>query len=135
MLSKERLSAIRAKVNRADSSTNKKNATLSSVSVNGDRITERKKESFKTANSFIIRGKIEENKTLTKRGEPSLNCAQQRYSVVVNGKEHTVFTQRCSSRHGQNCQRIKAFVWQEKMKEIFTDLISKYPNHKYLFIT
>lgn len=135
MLSKERLSAIRAKVNRADSSTNKKSATLSSVSMNGDRITERKKESFKTANSFIIRGKIEENETLTKRGERSLNCAQQRYIVVVNGKAHTVFTHRCRSRHCQNCQRIKAFVWQEKMKEIFPDLISKYPNHKYLFIT
>ncbi|HHO8467957.1 TPA: protein rep [Klebsiella pneumoniae] len=135
MLSKERLSAIRAKVNRADSSTNKKSATLSSVSINGDRITERKKESFKTANSFIIRGKIEENETLTKRGERSLNCAQQRYIVVVNGKAHTVFTHRCRSRHCQNCQRIKAFVWQEKMKEIFPDLISKYPNHKYLFIT
>ncbi|MDH8527990.1 protein rep, partial [Klebsiella pneumoniae] len=26
-------------------------------------------------------------------------------------------------------------MWQEKMKEIFPDLISKYPNHKYLFIT
>ncbi|MCT6788534.1 protein rep [Salmonella enterica] len=135
MLSKERLSAIRAKVNRADSSQNKKSVTLSSVSTNGDRITERKKESFKTANSFIIRGKIEENETLTKRGERSLNCAQQRYIVVVNGKAHTVFTHRCRSRHCQNCQRIKAFVWQEKMKEIFPDLISKYPNHKYLFIT
>ncbi|HCB0377569.1 TPA: protein rep [Klebsiella pneumoniae] len=135
MLSEERLSAIRAKVNRAQSSTNKKSATLSSVSINGDRITERKKESFKTANSFIIRGKIEENETLTKRGERSLNCAQQRYIVVVNGKAHTVFTHRCRSRHCQNCQRIKAFVWQEKMKEIFPDLISKYPNHKYLFIT
>ncbi|EBL6795998.1 hypothetical protein CF242_22980 [Salmonella enterica] len=135
MLSEERLSAIRAKVNRAQSSTNKKSATLSSVSMNGDRITERKKESFKTANSFIIRGKIEENETLTKRGERSLNCAQQRYIVVVNGKAHTVFTHRCRSRHCQNCQRIKAFVWQEKMKEIFPDLISKYPNHKYLFIT
>lgn len=135
MLSQERLSAIRAKVNRAQSSTNKKSATLSSVSINGDRITERKKESFKTANSFIIRGKIEENETLTKRGERSLNCAQQRYIVVVNGKAHTVFTHRCRSRHCQNCQRIKAFVWQEKMKEIFPELISKYPNHKYLFIT
>ncbi|HAM9333077.1 protein rep [Salmonella enterica subsp. enterica serovar 1,4,[5],12:i:-] len=135
MLSEERLSAIRAKVNRANSSQNKKSATLSSVSINGDRITERKKESFKTANSFIIRGKIEENETLKKRGERSLNCAQQRYIVVVNGKAHTVFTHRCRSRHCQNCQRIKAFVWQEKMKEIFPDLISKYPNHKYLFIT
>ncbi|CAH1480285.1 Replication protein (plasmid) [Klebsiella pneumoniae] len=135
MLSRERVSAIRAKVNRAQSSTNKKSVTLSSVSTNGDRITERKKESFKTANSFIIRGKIEENETLTKRGERSLNCAQQRYIVVVNGKAHTVFTHRCRSRHCQNCQRIKAFVWQEKMKEIFPDLISKYPNHKYLFIT
>lgn len=135
MLSEERLSAIRAKVNRANSSQNKKSVTLSSVSTNGDRITERKKESFKTANSFIIRGKIEENETLTKRGERSLNCAQQRYIVVVNGKAHTVFTHRCRSRHCQNCQRIKAFVWQEKMKEIFPDLISKYPNHKYLFIT
>ena len=135
MLSRERVSAIRAKVNRANSSQNKKSVTLSSVSTNGDRITERKKESFKTANSFIIRGKIEENETLTKRGERSLNCAQQRYIVVVNGKAHTVFTHRCRSRHCQNCQRIKAFVWQEKMKEIFPDLISKYPNHKYLFIT
>lgn len=44
MLSEERLSAIRAKVNRANSSQNKKSATLSSVSINGDRITERKKK-------------------------------------------------------------------------------------------
>lgn len=135
MLSKERLSAIRAKVNRADSSTNKKSATLSSVSINGDRITERKKESFKTANSFIIRGKIEENETLTKRGERSLNCAQQRYVVVVNGKAHTVFTHRCRSRHCQNCQRIKAFIWQEKMKEIIPELSINFKNGKYLFIT
>jgi len=135
MLSEERISAIRANVNRVKDSTNNKNVTLSSASSNGNRITERKKESFKTANSFIIRGKIEENETLTKRGERSLNCAQQRYVVIVNGKAHTVFTHRCRSRHCQNCQRIKAFVWQEKMKEIFPDLISKYPNHKYLFIT
>ncbi|EEK7334740.1 hypothetical protein FE02_25255 [Salmonella enterica subsp. enterica serovar Newport] len=135
MLSKERISAIRAKVNRAESSQNKKSVTLSSVSINGDRITERKKESFKTANSFIIRGKIEENETLTKRGERSLNCAQQRYIVVVNGKAHTVFTHRCRSRHCQNCQRIKAFVWQEKMKEIIPELSINFKNGKYLFIT
>ncbi|MDG0332251.1 protein rep [Klebsiella pneumoniae] len=135
MLSGERLSAIRAKVNRAQGSQNKKSATLSSVSINGDRITERKKESFKTANSFIIRGKIEENETLTKRGERSLNCAQQRYIVVVNGKAHTVFTHRCRSRHCQNCQRIKAFVWQEKMKEIIPELSINFKNGKYLFIT
>lgn len=135
MLSGERLSAIRAKVNRAQCSQNKKSATLSSVSINGDRITERKKESFKTANSFIIRGKIEENETLTKRGERSLNCAQQRYVVVVNGKAHTVFTHRCRSRHCQNCQRIKAFVWQEKMKEIIPELSINFKNGKYLFIT
>ncbi|SBY88961.1 Replication protein [Klebsiella quasipneumoniae] len=135
MLSRERISAIRVKVNRAQSSQNKKSVTLSSVSVNGDRITERKKESFKTANSFIIRGKIEENETLTKRGERSLNCAQQRYIVVVNGKAHTVFTHRCRSRHCQNCQRIKAFVWQEKMKEIIPELSINFKNGKYLFIT
>ncbi|HGW3610650.1 TPA: protein rep [Klebsiella pneumoniae] len=135
MLSGERLSAIRAKVNRAQGSQNKKSATLSSVSINGERITERKKESFKTANSFIIRGKIEENETLTKRGERSLNCAQQRYVVVVNGKVHTVFTHRCRSRHCQNCQRIKAFIWQEKMKEIIPELSINFKNGKYLFIT
>ncbi|MCE0121241.1 protein rep [Klebsiella variicola subsp. variicola] len=135
MLSRERISAIRAKVNRAQSSQNKKSVTLSSVSVNGDRITERKKESFQTANSFIIRGKIEENETLTKRGERSLNCAQQRYIVVVNGKAHTVFTHRCRSRHCQNCQRIKAFIWQEKMKEIIPELSINFKNGKYLFIT
>lgn len=135
MLSMERLSAIRAKVNRAQSSTNKKSATLSSVSINGDRITERKKESFKTANSFIIRGKIEENETLTKRGERSLNCAQQRYIVVVNGKAHTVFTHRCRSRHCANCQRIKAYVWQMKMQEIIPELSINFKNGKYLFIT
>lgn len=135
MLSKERLCAIRAKVNNTVNNNSKKNKTLSSISANGQRITDRKKESFQTANSFIIRGRIEDNETLKKRGERSLNCAQQRYIVSVNGKAHTIFTHRCRSRHCQNCQRIKAFVWQEKMREIFPDLISKYPNHKYLFIT
>jgi len=135
MLSRERIGAIRAKVNRAESSTNNKNVTLSSVSSNGNRITERKKESFKTANSFIIRGKIEENETLTKRGERSLNCAQQRYVVVVNGKAHTVFTHRCRSRHCSNCQRIKAYVWQMKMQEIIPELSINFKNGKYLFIT
>lgn len=135
MLSKERISAIRANVNRAKDSTNNKSATLSSVSNNGNRITERKKESFKTANSFIIRGKIEENETLTKRGERSLNCAQQRYIVVVNGKAHTVFTHRCRSRHCANCQRIKAYVWQMKMQEIIPELSINFKNGKYLFIT
>lgn len=135
MLSRERLCAIRAKVNTTVNIDSKKSKTLSSISANGQRITDRKKESFKTANSFIIRGRIEDNETLKKRGERSLNCAQQRYIVSVNGKAHTIFTHRCRSRHCQNCQRIKAFVWQEKMKEIFPDLIANYPNHKYLFIT
>ncbi|HDY7135838.1 TPA: protein rep [Klebsiella pneumoniae] len=135
MLSKERLCAIRAKVNNTVNNNSKKSKTLSSISANGQRITDRKKESFKTANSFIIRGRIEDNETLKKRGERSLNCAQQRYIVSVNGKAHTIFTHRCRSRHCQNCQRIKAFVWQEKMREIFPDLIAKYPTHKYLFIT
>ncbi|MEJ5174049.1 protein rep, partial [Erwinia sp. MYb416] len=98
-------------------------------------ITDRKKESFKTANSFIIRGRIEDNETLTKRGERSLNCAQQRYIVSVNGKAHTIFTHRCRSRHCQNCQRIKAFIWQEKMKEIIPELTLNFKNGKYLFIT
>ncbi|HDZ0393232.1 TPA: protein rep [Klebsiella pneumoniae] len=135
MLSKERLCAIRAKVNNTVNNNSKKSKTLSSISANGQRITDRKKESFKTANSFIIRGRIEDNETLKKRGERSLNCAQQRYIVSVNGKAHTIFTHRCRSRHCQNCQRIKAFVWQEKMREIFPDLIANYPAHKYLFIT
>lgn len=135
MLSKERLCAIRAKVNNTVNNNSKKNKTLSSISANGQRITDRKKESFQTANSFIIRGRIEDNETLKKRGERSLNCAQQRYIVSVNGKAHTIFTHRCRSRHCQNCQRIKAFVWQEKMREIFPDLIANYPAHKYLFIT
>lgn len=135
MLSKERLRAIRQKVNTTDDKISKNKNTISSVSFNGQRITDRKKESFKTANGFIIRGKIEDDSLLIKRGERSLNCAQQRYIVTVNGKAHTVFTHRCRSRHCQNCQRIKAFVWQEKMKEIFPDLIANYPNHKYLFIT
>lgn len=135
MLSRERLELIRSKVNNTVNNNSKKSKTLSSISANGQRITDRKKESFKTANSFIIRGRIEDNETMTKRGERSLNCAQQRYIVSVNGKAHTIFTHRCRSRHCQNCQRIKAFVWQEKMKEIFPDLIANYPNHKYLFIT
>ncbi|MDJ6671478.1 protein rep [Salmonella enterica] len=135
MLSGERLSAIRAKVNRAQSSINKKSVTLSSVSTNGSRITERKKESFNVANSFIIRGKIEENETLTKRGERSLNCAQQRYIVVVNGKAHTVFTHRCRSRHCANCQRIRAFVWQKRFEEILPRLGQEHKNAKYLFVT
>lgn len=135
MLSKERLCAMRAKVNNTVNNDSKKSKTLSSISANGQRITDRKKESFKTANSFIIRGRIEDNETLKKRGERSLNCAQQRYIVSVNGKAHTIFTHRCRSRHCQNCQRIKAFVWQEKMREIFPDLIANYPAHKYLFIT
>ena len=135
MLSQERLMAIRQKVNTTDDKISKNKNTISSISSNCQRITDRKKESFKTANGFIIRGRIEEDETLIKRGERSLNCAQQRYIVSVNGKAHTVFTHRCRSRHCQNCQKIKAYVWQEKMKEIFPDLISKYPNHKYLFIT
>lgn len=135
MLSQGRLFAIREKVNNTVNNNSKKNKTLSSISANGQRITDRKKESFKTANSFIIRGRIEDNETLKKRGERSLNCAQQRYIVSVNGKAHTIFTHRCRSRHCQNCQRIKAFVWQEKMREIFPDLIANYPTHKYLFIT
>lgn len=135
MLSKGRLSAIRAKVNTTDNNVSKNNNTISSISCNGQRITDRKKESFKTANSFIIRGRIEEDETLIKRGERSLNCAQQRYIVSVNGKAHTVFTHRCRSRHCQNCQRIKAYIWQEKMKEIIPELTINFKNGKYLFIT
>lgn len=103
--------------------------------VNGERITERKKETFNIALSMQTKGNSDNDETLIKRAERSLKCASFRYIAVVNGQAQTLFTHRCRGRHCQECQRIKAYVWQEKIKSIFPNLAENHLNAKYLFST
>lgn len=98
-------------VNRAD---NLKDNLKEFAVVNGERITERKKQTFNVALSMKSRGEEEQNDTLIKRAERSLNCASYRYVGTVDGQAQTLFTHRCKGRHCQECQRIKAYIWQKK---------------------
>lgn len=103
--------------------------------INGERITERKKETFKVALSMKDKGNDLEDETLIKRADRSLKCGAYRYISVVNGKAQTLFTHRCKGRHCQECQRIKAYVWQKKIESIFPELEENHLAAKYLFAT
>ena len=105
------------------------------ASVNGERITERKKETFNVALSIKDKGEELQDETLTKRAERSLKCSSFRYVATVNGQAQTLFTHRCKGRHCQECQRIKAYIWQKKTESIFPKLEENYLNAKYLFAT
>ncbi|HDZ1018228.1 TPA: protein rep, partial [Klebsiella pneumoniae] len=105
------------------------------ASVNGERITERKKETFNIALSMKDKGEDLQDETLTKRAERSLKCSSFRYIATVNGQAQTLYTHRCKGRHCQECQRIKAYIWQKKNEAIFPKLEENYPNAKYLFAT
>ncbi|HHL6036453.1 TPA: hypothetical protein ACQ8NF_005404, partial [Klebsiella pneumoniae] len=90
----------------------KRPENLKSFAVNnGERITERKKETFNIALSMKDKGKDLQDETLTKRAERSLKCSFFRYVAVVNGQAQTLYTHRCKGRHCQECQRIKAYIW------------------------
>ncbi|EEE8127273.1 hypothetical protein DI327_22625 [Salmonella enterica subsp. enterica serovar Braenderup] len=105
------------------------------ASVNGERITERKKETFNVALSIKDKGEELQDETLTKRAERSLKCSSFRYVATVNGQAQTLYTHRCKGRHCQECQRIKAYIWQKKTESIFPKLEENYLNAKYLFAT
>jgi len=119
---------------RIDNNNNKVNS-LENIATNGLRITERKKETRFLSYSMLQRAKKENNKELEKRAERSLKCSDTRHIVVVNGQAYTTFTHRCKSRHCQECQRIKAFVWGEKVKSIMPELNDNYASSSYLFVT
>lgn len=102
------------------------------ASVNAKRINERKsvnmrlaKQYYKKANELKIIGRL--NTREQKRAGRVFSCCLQRYVVVVGGHSYNIHTHRCRDRHCAECQRIKAFVWQQKIEQISDKLAESFP--------
>lgn len=110
------------------------------ASVNAGRINERKsvnmrlaKHYYKKSNDLKILGRINEREQ--KRANRVYSCCLQRYVVVVNNQSYNVFTHRCRDRHCAECQRIKAFIWQQKIEQISDQLVKLYAKDGAIFGT
>lgn len=115
--------------------------SLSDVArINANRINERKsknlnlaKHYYKKVNDLKILGQITDK--AQKRASRVYSCCLQRYIVVVNNQSYNIFTHRCRDRHCPECQRIKAFVWQQKIEQISDQLVKSYGTDAAIFGT
>lgn len=108
--------------------------------INANRINERKaknlnlaKHYYKKVNELKIIGQITDK--AQKRASRVYSCCLQRYIVVVNNQSYNIFTHRCRDRHCAECQRIKAFIWQQKIEQISDQLVKNYPTDGAIFGT
>lgn len=108
--------------------------------INANRINERKsknldlaKHYYQQVNNLKILGQITDK--AQKRAARVYSCCLQRYIVVVNNQSYNVFTHRCRDRHCAECQRIKAFIWQQKIEQISDQLVKNHPTDGAIFGT
>ncbi|EEV2817192.1 protein rep [Escherichia coli] len=119
-------------------SLQKEKLTLESVSsVNGYRITERKKENKFTAISMLKRATEDNDKSAIKRATRFYFCGSNKHILSVDNVASNLYTHRCKDRHCTECQAIKSYVWQKKITEILQSLSEekKYQKFSFVFLT
>lgn len=112
--------------------------TLESVSsVNGYRITERKRENKFTAISMLKRATADNDKSAIKRATRFFFCGSQKHILSVDNVATNLYTHRCKDRHCTECQAIKSYVWQKKITEVLQSLseVKKYQKFSFVFLT
>lgn len=106
-------------------------AVLSAVAKkNGKRLNERKSASLKLAKIYYSWAEKEENENLAlmlkKRAGRIIGCCDNR-EICVDPEKYcfTLSTSRCRDRNCQECQRVRAFVYQEKIRSITSELVER----------
>jgi len=97
---------------------------------NGKRLNERKARSISLAKIFYSESEKIENENLAKMmkkraGRIYACCSNREIAVNSDGYAYTLHTHRCKDRNCVECQRVRAFVLQEKIRAITPELIEK----------
>jgi len=99
------------------------------ASQNGDRLNERKGKSLRLAKLYYIQADtLESNKAeaMRKRAGRVFGCCSRReLAVGAGGYAYNLHTHRCRDRNCVECQRVRAFVLQQKIREITPELIKQ----------
>ena len=125
MLYIENDKALEHKVKRASARTLATNATK-----NGKRLNERKARSIALSKIFYAQAEKIKNENIAlkmkKRAGRIYACCSQR-EIAINSERYayTLHTHRCRDRNCVECQRVRAFVLQEKIRAITSDLIER----------
>ncbi|MEK2485554.1 protein rep [Providencia stuartii] len=97
---------------------------------NGKRLNERKARSIALSKIFYAQAEKIENENLAlkmkKRAGRIYGCCSHR-EIAINSERYayTLHTHRCKDRNCVECQRVRAFVLQEKIRAITTELIER----------
>ncbi|EGG9712014.1 protein rep, partial [Salmonella enterica] len=96
---------------------------------NGKRLNERKSKSVKLAKLYYKKAETLENATaeaMRKRAGRVFGCCSRReVAVSAGGYCYNLSAYRCRDRNCTECQRIRAFVLQQKIREITPELIKQ----------
>lgn len=97
---------------------------------NGKRLNERKARSIALSKIFYAQAEKIENENIAlkmkKRAGRIYGCCSHR-EIAINSERYayTLHTHRCRDRNCVECQRVRAFVLQEKIRAITPDLIER----------
>lgn len=124
MLYIENDKALEHKVKRASARTLATNATQ-----NGKRLNERKARGIALSKIFYAQAEKIENENLAlkmrKRAGRIYGCCSHREIAISRGYSMNLYSHRCKDRNCTECQRIRAFVLQEKIRAITPSLIER----------
>lgn len=96
---------------------------------NGQRLNERKGKGVRLAKLYYIQAEGLEgakSEAMRKRAGRVYGCCNTReLAIGSGGYAYNLHTHRCRDRNCVECQRVRAFVLQQKIREITPDLIAK----------
>lgn len=96
---------------------------------NGNRLNERKGKSIRLAKLYYLQADaMEGNKAeaMRKRAGRVFGCCSRReLAIGSGGYAYNLHTHRCRDRNCTECQRVRAFVLQQKVREITPELIKQ----------
>jgi len=96
---------------------------------NGQRLNERKAKSLRLSKLYYKRAEAlegAESEAMKKRaGRVFGCCSKKEVAISDSGYCYTLHCNRCRDRSCQECQRLRAFVLQQKIRQILPDLIAQ----------
>jgi len=96
---------------------------------NGQRLNERKGRSIRLAKIYYIHAESLEGNSaeaMRKRAGRVFGCSSRRVMAIGAGSyAYNLYSHRCKDRSCTDCQRLRAFILQQKIKEITPELIAK----------
>lgn len=97
---------------------------------NGERLNERKSKGARLAKLYYLRSEaqtdVEQSAAMKKRAGRVYGCCSHREMAIgSDGYAFNLHTHRCRDRNCVECQRLRAFVLQQKVRDIIPELINQ----------